>query len=235
MDNDKLEAIQRKDGIEYRHPAMVTVQFSRVRVGGISLFGSEVEHHTVIALRVSQADVKRELSQDWIHGDIRPIIEVFLSPTQFSDLLTTMNVGTGVPGTLRYHDGEHFSSPEMPSKGQQFRAETLSALTDTMSQLRKAHSALSDALCDDKPMGKKAKAELASMVASVERLVSDKLPFIMNQFSRQMARVVVEAKGEVDAFVNHAITSAGLEAIRSAAPVPQISMGINGEEGAHEV
>jgi hypothetical protein len=64
-------------GITYSDPTMVTVGFSRQTYGnieGVSLFGSSVKNHQVISLRITQADLTRNLSSDWIHGDLKPII-----------------------------------------------------------------------------------------------------------------------------------------------------------------
>jgi hypothetical protein len=214
------ESVGHMGGRRYSHPAMVTVQFNRIEhgFGGVSLFGSSVKHRSSVILRISKADVERDLSTDWVHGGIDPIIEVELAPAQFSELLVSMNVGTGVPATLRYHNGESFDSPELPTKAEEFRSEIESALTKAMDGIRSAQTEVNGLLNDDKPIGKKGKLELQEMLRRLNGLAEGTIPFIMEQFSKQMSKTVVEAKAEVDAFVTHAIQQTGLKALREAAP-----------------
>jgi hypothetical protein len=63
-------------GTTYKDPAMVTVQFDRISAGGLKghvLFGSSVACDQLISLKITQAEISRNLSEDWVHGDIAPI------------------------------------------------------------------------------------------------------------------------------------------------------------------
>lgn len=226
----KAEATKRDDpigGIDYKHPAMVTVSFTRQNWPGVSLFGSSVKNHTVIALKITPCYMNRSLSRDSTLGSIQPIAEVLLSPMQFAELLTSMNVGSGVPGTLHYLNGEIYEPPEMPTKSEQFRNEISEVVNETLSALKSAQDKINSILEDDKPIGKKGKVELRGLLSRLERLAKSTLPFIGEQFSKQMSKTVVEAKAEVDAFVTHAIQETGLKAIRGGAPE---MIGFDGEE-----
>ncbi len=44
------------------------------------------------------------------------------------------------------------------------------------------------------------------------------IPFVNEQFSKQMEHTIKEAKGEVEAFVTHLVHNYGIEAIRKQAP-----------------
>ena len=102
------------DGYE-SHPAWGMVEFSRVEHGGpCRLFGSSLTNHgTTIILRVWEASRKHDCGQDWYHGSIRKeLIAVEMSAAQFAGLLTTMNVGNGVPCTIRHVQG--VQRPEVP-------------------------------------------------------------------------------------------------------------------------
>ena len=90
-----------------KHPAYGLVQFSRQHGGSKKLFGSQIRSDTTIALRIFEGEVQHELSYDrYSHAKNRPIIEVVLSAAQFAELLTTMNMGSGVPCTIEYRDGK---------------------------------------------------------------------------------------------------------------------------------
>lgn len=218
----KAEATKRTDaigGIDYKHPSMVTVSFNRQQwSGGISLFGSSVKSSSIISLKIAKAEINRGLSTDWVHGDTTPIIEVLLSPAQFAELITTMNIGTGIPATLHYLDGELYEPPEMPTKAEQFRGEVEEAVEKTLSSLKEAQARVNDILKDDKPVGKKGKLELQELMGNLNRLANSTLPFIGNQFAKQMNKTVAEAKAEIDSFVTHVALETGIKAIRDSAP-----------------
>ena len=115
------------NGTIYSDPSMVMVGFSRpthaVGADGVSLFGSSIKNSSVVSLTIYPAYIDRHLSQDWHHAKTQPIIEVLLSPLQFAELLTTLNIGFGVPATLVQHEGKHYELPKIPSKAEQFRDE----------------------------------------------------------------------------------------------------------------
>jgi hypothetical protein len=141
-------------GFTYSDPTMVQVGFSRQTYGseGVTLFGSSVKNNNVISLKISQSEVNRRLSQDWYHAEPRPIIEVLLTPLQFSELLTTMNVGFGVPGTLARHGDQNFEVPEYPSKAEQFKEEVIGDLKAVIEQINAAGQIIEDLIDGPKPI-----------------------------------------------------------------------------------
>jgi hypothetical protein len=207
-------------GIEYSDPAMVTVSFSRQTVGGrgTSLFGCSVKNHSVISLKVHPATVDRNLSQDWVHEQMIPIVEVLLSPNQFAELLTTMNSCPGTPGTLVLYNGERYETPEFPSKSEQFKNEAKANIEKAMKGLGETEDAITAMLDDPKPIGKAVRKQLRDMVRVYRRLLEDHVPFLMDQFARQMNKTVSEAKAEVDAFVTDMAIRTGLESLKKSAP-----------------
>src|SRR5208337_4240325 len=102
---------------DYHDPSYAMVSFSRISAGGegLSLFGSSIKHHSAITLSIKQARLSRDtdLSHDWYFAENRfPLIEVTLSPNQFAELLTSMNVGDGVPATLTLYNGQGYEYPD---------------------------------------------------------------------------------------------------------------------------
>jgi hypothetical protein len=216
-----MKTEKKDDGeITYSDPTMVQVGFSRQTYSGdgASLFGSSVKNSNIISLTIHRTELNRHLSQDWYHANSKPIIEVLLSPLQFAELLTTMNVGFGVPGTLVRHEDEHFDLPEYPSRAEQFRNEAADDLKTVIDNMNKAGKVLEDMLEDPKPMGKQARKELKNLVESYCRMIEDHLPYVLNQFSKQMAKTVTEAKADVDAFVQDTIVKTGIAELKKQAP-----------------
>lgn len=201
-----------------RHPSYGLVGFSRVsHAGKNKLFSSRmINHPTTILMKVYQAKVDHDLSRDWIYADDHmPLVELELSPAQFSELLTTMNIGDGVPCTIRYcRDGktqridpipeEHASEQEKIYKG---FSKKLNELLDSIDERQKRLRELLD------KKGKLNKAERTEIYHLSEGLFNH-APFILKSFEESAEKVASEAKSQVDHFVTTALTKIGLEHLK---------------------
>jgi len=205
----------------YEDPAFVVIGLHRVEVGGegTMLFGSDVKHTHVIALSISQAEKirNRELSYDRTMAT-KKMLEVWFSPAQFAEMITTPNIGDGVPGTLEYKDGQMFSMPKMETRSESFKKEISSDILEVHEGIKNAYEKAKEILAQPKALTRKEKDDLLWAITKVERLLSDHLPFIADQFSRTLSKMVTEAKADVDAFVMHTVQKTGLEALRGNAP-----------------
>src|SRR5271166_5947858 len=104
----KYDPFKRLKETTESHPAMVAVQFSRVHgTPPQQFFGSSVKSSSWIRLTIQEAERGHQLGSDHIsaHGG-KYLLQLDLSPNQFAELLTTMNAGPGVPGTLKYYNGK---------------------------------------------------------------------------------------------------------------------------------
>jgi hypothetical protein len=140
------------------------------------------------------------------------------TPLQFAELLTTLNVGSGVPATLVQHNGERFDIPEFPSHAEQFKDEIKDDIETVISKMREAEKAITDIIEDPRPVGKAVRKNLRDMVTSYRNFIEEHIPFVISQFARQMNRTVVEAKADVDAFVQETIVKTGIAELKKQAP-----------------
>lgn len=88
-------------GQKEEHPSYGMLSFSR-HTSNYShpLFGSSVKHKDTIHLKLKTGSVKRHLNQDWYFGE-GLLFDVEMSYSQFAQLITCMNIGDGVPVTIR--------------------------------------------------------------------------------------------------------------------------------------
>lgn len=87
-------------GEKTTHPAYGMLSFSRRSGSKTPLFESSIEHRDTIAMTLTHGDVTRGLNTDWYHGN-GIIAEVEMSYSQFAEAITSMNMGSGVPVTVR--------------------------------------------------------------------------------------------------------------------------------------
>jgi hypothetical protein len=194
------------------HPSYGMAGFSRTTGGNFNLFGSSIRHNNTIALRIHRATKHRNLNTDWYHAG-QELIEVRFSPTQFAELLTSMNVGDGVPCTIEHVGGEQ--APPCPEYKQ--REQYHDEFADDLKQIAGGAQKLSERVRELMQQPKLTKAEREEVVSLIDRLIQDigsNLPFVHKQFNEAVEKTVVEAKGEIDATVLTMVTKLGLEALR---------------------
>jgi len=205
-----------------RHPSYGLVGFYRVSHGGKNkLFASRLNNHpTTIIMRVFQAKVDHDLSRDWIYADRQtPIVELELSPAQFSELLTTMNVGDGVPCTIRYcRDGKTSRIGPVPEEHLAEQEKIYNGFKDQLSEFLNSIDDRKKRL--DELLGKKGKLtakerdEIRGLSMGLFRFFYDHAPFILKSFEKSAEKVASEAKSSIDHFVTTAITKLGLESLK---------------------
>lgn len=192
----------------FKHPAFGMIGFSRISGGENILFGSSIEHNDRIAMTLKHGKWDRQLHDDSYFG--RGIIaEVEMSYSQFAECITAMNVGDGVPCTIRYteKDGHIPAIAKNESKREQFRQEFSDTILKAMKQVQEEIDAVQKSLDDKKNLGVKDRKEMISKLQQIKYNIGSNLDFCVNQFDEQMEKTTMEAKGEIEAFCQNKINS----------------------------
>ena len=158
-------------------------------------------------MTLHHASIERGLNRDWIHGD-KVIAEVEMSYSQFAEAITSMNIGTGVPVTVRWTEKDEKIPPcDFVSKREQFE--------DEFKTQRKNATRVSEELIQEvtelfNQKGTLKKADKEEILRKLNKLKMDigiNTDFIVNQFNEQMDKTVMEAKGEIEAFYQNKVNA----------------------------
>jgi hypothetical protein len=216
------------DDEEYEgHPSFGLIGFHRIShgLGRNLLFGSHLDrHHETIELRVFRASRRHNLSRDWVYSEQRgrPLIEVELSPAQFAQLLTTMNVGDGVPCTIRCVDGEHM--PPVPDDHESEQVKIYKGfqlgLTEMLEALDGRRKRLEEIL-SKKSINKADREEIRGLVFGIFQYLDSNAAFVLKSFEESAEKVVTAAKAQVDEFVMGALIKAGMEKLAERFGLPE--------------
>lgn len=192
----------------FKHPAFGMIGFSRVSGGENTLFGSSIKHNDRIILKIKHREQNRHLHEDWYYGH-GLITEVEMSYSQFAECITAMNVGDGVPCTIRYteKDGHIPAIAKNESKREQFRSEFSDTILKAMKQVQEEIEVIQKSLDDKKNLGVKDRKEMISKLQQVKYNIGRNLDFCVEQFDEQMEKTTMEAKGEIEAFCQNKINS----------------------------
>ncbi|MDA3854867.1 MAG: hypothetical protein PF569_01315 [Candidatus Woesearchaeota archaeon] len=221
------ENVKKKDGFdgskELSHPSFGSVSLSKITCGNKAMFRSSIKHDNYISLKIKQSHLCRSHSED-NHSSVgeQTIVEIALSPLQFSEMLTTMNYGEGVPCTIEhridYDNCNYIKYPdEMAHKDklQEFLDETGDVSKDLQRFIKPHLEKVSSNLDLNKTLSKTAQKELLKDLQTVMDHLGSNSKFFMKQFTKYMESTVVEAKATIDSHVDAVVRQTGLEAIKA--------------------
>lgn len=210
-----------------KHDSWGVVGIYHQHHGGRQLFGSDVTNYNTICLKIKTAQCSRELGTDWIMGD-KTLIEITLSANQFADLLTNANIGDGVPCTIEYVIGKGMieyqpQKPKIEIIEEERDAIAEKAVSDIHSSI-----AMVKELIEKKKISKTAGEELLfNMNGALSSLVGGGKDFYKKQVKQEVEDMVVEAKRQVQSYVDNKIYSTGLQMLKDGFSSPQLIERIN--------
>jgi hypothetical protein len=205
----------RKNEKRYTHPAYGVIGISRGScVPPIQLFGSSVKHSNYISLRIKTAERSNNGDYEFVFGK-ELITEVIISGNQLGELLSSMNVGDGVPCTIVRRE-TNYDIPMIKddetiiSESRKSMEDRINHVMERADNLIKASQEMLDT---KKPLSKGEMKSFHDKLAMIKQELHANLPFVAKCFDEKVEKSVQQAKAEVEAFVSSTIHSAGLDAI----------------------
>lgn len=192
------------------HPAFAQISASRVN-GRSNLYGSDFTHNGFISIAIKKSELHRSLSNDW-YFDREQLIEIALSEAQWASLVSSLNIGSGVPCTLEWmkDEGRIPQLPDPESRADQFGMEFQKDFEEALESL--------DTLARDLESSGLSKKKIAEMTAQVRRAkaqISSSAPFVVKQFGEHMEAGVEKAKAEVHGYIQTLTQRIGERALAS--------------------
>lgn len=218
---EEVKRVEEKDSPskEYSetHPAFGQISASRISRGGkVSLYGAASSHHpTSISITICRSQRNHDLSRDWFLGREK-IIEVEMTSLQFADMLTHMNMGSGVPCTIRHIQREQVpyipedDDTEVGRIREGFEKDMRKIVSEE--RVTKAREELSKIL-EKKAIGKSDRKQIAWIIDKLFQDLGSNVPFVLNQFCEAAEKVQSEVKKELASFVSMAVEKAGIKAL----------------------
>lgn len=210
----------KKSGIESinevkEHPSFGMIGVSRRSANGVTpLFGSNIQHQHTFTLTIKTAENNRHLNTDWFHAK-KQLIEVELSGSQFLELMTSFNMGDGIPCTIRQFNGNNYPDPPYENPLDVFQKE----FEITMKNLgAKCKSVVEDCIkmLKEKPsIGKGDRDFILSAINSLMQEITSNVPFVNQQFNESVEKTVSQAKTEIETFLTNRFVSLGLDAAKT--------------------
>ena len=206
-------------GDDFTHPAFGTVYVGRVSCGGEGevLFQSAIKHQHYVTLSINRAQVNRNLNRDSVFERDK-MIEVKMSEQQWATLVSSLNLGGGVPCTLDLApvpgaEMERLPKIEVEPTKTTFENEMAEHLNQVVGRADDLVERLEAMLEPGKGIKKGDVQALHHDLKMLRMNVKSNTPFVQQQFARAMEKTTEAAKAEVDGFILRRLQSAGLEAL----------------------
>lgn len=208
-----------------QHESFGLIQFLRTQ-GTQRLFGSAIDNQTYITLRITQAERGHEHSREWYYPR-RELIEVSLSSAQFAELITSLNIGAGVPCTIYRVLGtkmeplplEHKTEAQLTQEG--FEVST--------SQLAASLHALAKGVRSTLEKKNLTVADRKDIINRIDRIVMEvesNLPHILSSFQESVEKGVSHAKAEVESFLTFGLQAMGISSLKQLKDVSSASLSL---------
>jgi len=145
------------------------------------------------------------------HGDVSPLIEIEMSQTQFSEAITSMNMGSGVPVTLK-----GFAGKWMPNCQELTLRERIDEdLKDTFSALSKrinkdTAEVLNQLLAKKSPLTVADKDKISGLFRGIAQEIGSNIPFLKQCMDEAIDKSTSQAKGEIEAFWQTKLNALGI-------------------------
>jgi hypothetical protein len=153
---------------------------------------------------------EHDLHMDRYFASTQRLIEIEMSSAQFAEAITSLNMGGGVPCTIRFFNGWVDEPPDVETEVERVKSRFKGDLDD-MCVVMKERRAEIEKLTSK--LSEKAKEQLRVALDVMIQQLTSNIPFIMEQFNEASDKVVTSAKQEIEAFAMHALRTAGLEAL----------------------
>ena len=201
-----------KEEKEFKHPSFGMLGFSKVNGNSGYLFGTNVQPDNYIEMRLYTGRMKRDDIEDNFYPDDN-ILTVKMSPVQFSELITSMNYARGVPCTITSFNGKKVEQAKNIENRKTFSARSFNDKMSKFAASINKNMTTAEKLIAKKNLSKKDQEELRMMLYRIQTELTSNIPFFRQMFQEEMDKIVVDAKAEIDAAMQHAVTKAGIKAL----------------------
>lgn len=201
------------------HPSFAMARFSRVHSGAPNrFFASDVDCRSWIELSINKA------CEYYRNGEKYPsthfngrgeYIRVAFTPSQFAELLTTLNVGDGSPCTIKRLDNQcvedipdNFSPNSLDYQKQLYK----DSMEEFNLQVKNSANEVNE-LLKKKTLSKADKEKIKDVFNYISTQVNSNIPYFFDTFKETTDKIVNHAKSEIDATLQHCIVDAGVKAL----------------------
>lgn len=190
------------------HESYGLIEISRTQCSPpMTLFGSPVKTSNPICLRIHTAYIHNPNTADEYYHPQGQLIEVDLSPAQYAELITTMNIGSGTPCTIKWVTGDKNQRREKCPEHHPLEAvnnevkATMKNVTDSIEKLK----TIAQNVLDQKGnIPQASRKELLGQINNVLMQLQQNVPYVHEKVTEAIQDTLQKAKAEISATLSTA-------------------------------
>lgn len=204
------------------HESFGQVSFNRVSCGGnIPFYGSELPQSHYIELNISQSEIIRDLSYDRYHATLSPdVVSVRMTAGQFSELITSLNQGSGTCCTIQSIKGEKVQPLPLQESRKEFMHRKFEERMKMFGATIRERQQEAKRIVKKKNLSKDDVHNLSLLLEWLTTEVEKNIPYFATCFQENMDDIVFEAKLEVENAIQHKINVLGLQGLQEQVQEP---------------
>ncbi len=196
----------------FKHPSYGMIRFTRTN-GRAKFFGSELPQDHYIEMTLENAVVERDLSKEWYYAQGGMVARVRMSATQFAELITSLNIGSGVPCTIEFADKKRTEPlPEIEGRKEAVHRKFEERMQEFATRI-KENQLRAKEIVKKKTLSKEDIHRLSGDLEFLTQEITSNIPYFLKCFQEDADKIVLEAKGEIESAILHKINTAGLSAL----------------------
>lgn len=171
-----------KGGTRETHESYGMIGVSRVQSSDrCALFGSDAGYRNLIEIRLQGGGQRvRSLNHDSYRASGPALFSVWLTEAQYAQMITSPNVGSGVPCTILRAGERTFSRPEQTAAViERFKVEAQVYIDDAVSNLRTAQTEIEAISSGERKANKATLRELHSKLEKAEQNLSSNQEYLV--------------------------------------------------------
>lgn len=211
-------------GTVSRHPAFGILKMSVTQSNGTTLFGSNLSHQHYMHFQLAIGEETRRSESEVYYSKTyekgsQPVIADFsMTMSQFVNLITTPNTGTGVPCTLSYYNtGDMVNAPKIDiSEAEDITSRIKNDVKQSAKNEAKVFNDALNQLGELVAKGKAGKKELTELYNTLQNRVNnlpENLAFSVTLAEEAVDKMVTQGKTEIEATIMNAIKQLGVQSL----------------------
>lgn len=200
--------------VEESHPSYGQLSIHRQSGGYGALYGSAIDHQETICLSIQRSVKHSSPYHESYFSNMNPLVEVVMSAAQFAEAITTLNIGSGIPCTLKTVRGQYM--PRCPESNLAKKANK--DLADKMSQFASRFAGgmnkVNNILEKKGAINKGERNTIASVYHNMMTDLKSNLPFLHQCMTEAYEKTASATKADIEAFYMSAITKLGLDTLK---------------------
>jgi len=202
----------------HKHESYGMISFSRIN-GTNRFYGSELQQDNYMEMKIYHSIVERTLTKEWYYADNHvPIIKLRMSSGQFAEMITSLNIGDGVPCTIESIQGKQVDKlPEIENRKEFVHKQFNDRMFEFAKRLKEQQTKAKE-IVKKKTSSKEDVRALSNHLEYLTQEITSNIPFFMECFQETMDEVVHEAKLEVENAIQHKINVLGLAELKKDSP-----------------